>query len=85
MTAGYTVDGCTVLSEEEVLKQHQFFFQHVHWTITHNTLMKKIVTVMFSDTLRLKINLLLVSYYQALAFLHPNSSFKRNNNYNILI
>jgi hypothetical protein len=44
MTAGYTVDGCNVLSGE-VLKQHQIFLQHVHWTITHNTLMKKIVTV----------------------------------------
>jgi len=30
---------------KKVLKQHQIFLQHVHGTVAHNTLMKKIVTV----------------------------------------
>jgi uncharacterized protein YehS (DUF1456 family) len=29
---------------KKVLKQHQIFLQHVHRTLTHNILMKKIVT-----------------------------------------
>ena len=30
---------------KKVLKQHQIFLQHVHGTIAHNIIMKKIVTV----------------------------------------
>ena len=31
---------------KRVLKQHQIFFKHVYWSVAHNTLMNKIVTVM---------------------------------------
>ena len=69
---------------KKVLKQHHIFLQHAHRAVARNILMKKIVTVVVFRHSEIKHNLLLASYYQALTFLHQNSSFRTETTITIL-
>ena len=71
---------------KKVLKQHQIFLQRVHGTIAHNTLMKKIVTVVVFRHSEIKHQSFVGKLLPGFDIFAPKFKFQdRNNNYSILI
>jgi hypothetical protein len=71
---------------KKVLKQDQIFPQHVHGTVAHNILMKKIVTVVVFRHSEIKHQSFVGDLLPGFDIFAPKFKFQdRNKNYNILI